>query len=144
MGGTRVYSDLNAVTGNKSFEITFNDGSPNAIQITEFRFGVSATGVTELKPVDFTQASYLQFYINNTMGTELQLDVIDLGNNGNYASIKSDVEVDFYNTTTEEWSKSSPRRIQQCIHLHTDCTSDNRFCPFRFQSRHLIICLRFL
>jgi hypothetical protein len=105
INATRVYSGLNAVTGEKTLEVTFNDGSPNAIQITEFRFGVSATGVTELKPVDFTQASYLQFYINNTMGTELQLDVIDLGNNGNYASIKSDVEVDFYNTTTNEWSK---------------------------------------
>lgn len=105
VGGTRVYSDLNAVTGNKSFEITFNDGSDNAVQITEFRFGVSGSGVTEFKKVDFSQAAYLQFYINNTMETELQLDFIDLGNNGTYASIKSGVEIDFYNTTTEEWSK---------------------------------------
>ena len=98
----RKYSDQNAVTGEKSFEITFNDGSSNAIQITEFRFGEDSSVQTK---VDFTAAKYLQFYVKNTMATELHMDVIELGNGGTYAKIKRDVQVDFYNTETNTWTK---------------------------------------
>ena len=99
------YSTLNPFTGSKSGKWTFTNGGMNAIKITEFWF-TNDTAVTAAVATDWSKAKYLQFYVKNTAGTKLQMDVLDFGVGGTRAQIKEGATAYFYSTKdgNTEWA----------------------------------------
>lgn len=96
--GTGAFSDQNAKNGEKSYQLTFNNGSANAIAFPKFSPAAAEN-------VDWTGANAVQLYIDNSTSTVLYAEDIKLiTEDGSYKMTRNAV-VYFADMATNSWTQ---------------------------------------